>query len=92
MGKPRPGVDTPAAVADQVPDLGVRLVGGTMAEELAESSGLAVHPAGRPTAAGLVLAAARQLRAGAEPAPLEPMYLRRPDAVPPGARKRVTAR
>jgi hypothetical protein len=25
------------------------------------------------------------------PSPLEPLYLRRPDAVEPGARKRVTA-
>ncbi|MGH3451607.1 MAG: tRNA (adenosine(37)-N6)-threonylcarbamoyltransferase complex dimerization subunit type 1 TsaB, partial [Haloechinothrix sp.] len=26
-----------------------------------------------------------------EPAPLTPLYLRRPDAQPPGERKRVTA-
>jgi hypothetical protein len=62
-----------------------------MAEELAESFGLAVHPARRPCAAGLVASAAPALLAGLEPAPLEPMYLRRPDAVPLGARKRVTA-
>ena len=86
-----PAVDTPAALAERVPGLGVRLIAGTMAEELAHSFGLAVRPALRPCAAGLVAAAAAALRAGGEPAPLEPMYLRRPDAVPPGARKRVTA-
>jgi hypothetical protein len=30
------------------------------------------------------------LRAGIAPGPLEPLYLRRPDAVEPGARKRVS--
>lgn len=36
-----------------------------------------------PTAATLVAAAATALLQGAEPDPLEPLYLRRPDAVPP---------
>lgn len=36
-----------------------------------------------PDPAGLVTVAAPQLLAGATPAPLEPLYLRRPDAVPP---------
>lgn len=36
-----------------------------------------------PTAATLVACAAAALEAGAEPAALEPLYLRRPDAVPP---------
>ncbi|AWH91530.1 tRNA (adenosine(37)-N6)-threonylcarbamoyltransferase complex dimerization subunit type 1 TsaB [Dietzia lutea] len=36
-----------------------------------------------PDPAGLVTAAADALLAGATPAPLEPLYLRRPDAVPP---------
>ena len=40
-----------------------------------------------PTAAGLV----RVADLDAEPGPLTPLYLRRPDAVEPGARKRVTA-
>jgi hypothetical protein len=43
-----------------------------------------------PTPAGLVAVAAPALRAGATPAPLAPLYLRRPDAVPPGAPKTVT--
>ena len=36
-----------------------------------------------PDPAGLVAVAATGVLAGAEPAPLEPLYLRRPDAVPP---------
>lgn len=36
-----------------------------------------------PDPAGLVTVTATQLLAGATPAPLEPLYLRRPDAVPP---------
>jgi tRNA threonylcarbamoyl adenosine modification protein YeaZ len=40
-----------------------------------------------PTPAGLMRAA----DLSAEPGPLTPLYLRRPDAVEPGARKRVTA-
>lgn len=36
-----------------------------------------------PDPAGLVVVAAQDLLAGADPAPLEPLYLRRPDAVPP---------
>ncbi|HEY0454586.1 tRNA (adenosine(37)-N6)-threonylcarbamoyltransferase complex dimerization subunit type 1 TsaB [Actinophytocola sp.] len=40
-----------------------------------------------PTPAGLVRAA----DLGAEPGPMTPLYLRRPDATEPGARKRVTA-
>jgi tRNA threonylcarbamoyl adenosine modification protein YeaZ len=45
-----------------------------------------------PTPAGLVSAARAELLAGAEPGPLTPLYLRRPDAVVPGARKRVSPR
>ncbi|CAA9384443.1 MAG: tRNA threonylcarbamoyladenosine biosynthesis protein TsaB, partial [uncultured Pseudonocardia sp.] len=37
----------------------------------------------------LVAVAAAALRSGAVPGPLEPLYLRRPDAVEPGARKKV---
>ncbi|HWD04184.1 MAG TPA: tRNA (adenosine(37)-N6)-threonylcarbamoyltransferase complex dimerization subunit type 1 TsaB [Amycolatopsis sp.] len=44
-----------------------------------------------PSPAGLVTVAREALLAGAEPDPLTPLYLRRPDAVEPSARKRVTA-
>nr|MBA2322596.1 hypothetical protein [Pseudonocardiales bacterium] len=60
-----------------------------------ELFGLPVHAVRAPSPAGLVAAATGALRAGAlrsgdQPGPLEPLYLRRPDAVPPTARKRVT--
>jgi tRNA threonylcarbamoyl adenosine modification protein YeaZ len=43
-----------------------------------------------PSPVGLVRAAAAAVTSGAEPDPLTPLYLRRPDATLPGARKRVT--
>ncbi|MHA6801258.1 tRNA (adenosine(37)-N6)-threonylcarbamoyltransferase complex dimerization subunit type 1 TsaB [Bounagaea algeriensis] len=43
-----------------------------------------------PAPEGLVAATAEALRSGAEPDPLVPLYLRRPDAAEPGPRKRVT--
>jgi len=42
-----------------------------------------------PGPAGLVACAVDALRAGVRPGPLEPLYLRRPDAVAPGPRKPV---
>lgn len=44
-----------------------------------------------PSPDGLVLLAARRVLDGAPSEPLTPLYLRRPDAVPPAAPKRVTA-
>jgi len=44
-----------------------------------------------PDPMGLVLAAGG-LTAGELPGPIEPLYLRRPDARPPSARKLVTPR
>ena len=41
---------------------------------------LPVDPAETPSPAGLVTVAAREILAGSVPAPLEPLYLRRPDA------------
>lgn len=44
----------------------------------------------RPDPMGLALAAAPRLSTGQPPGPLEPLYLRRPDATPPAPRKPVT--
>lgn len=91
-----PAVDTPADVAALVSELGARAVAGPVASthastlelpELTDARGESLAP----TAAGLVMAGLEALRSSATPAPLEPLYLRRPDAVPPGARKRVSA-
>ena len=49
--------------------------------------GAALHPDGL----ALVRLAADRVLAGAPSEPLTPLYLRRPDAVEPGAAKRVTA-
>ena len=55
----------------------------------AERLGVEVTPA-EVTTAGLVRAAASQLADPSSAAPLEPLYLRRPDAVPPTSFKPVT--
>ena len=44
------------------------------------------------TGVGLVEVAATPLLTGAQPGPLVPLYLRRPDATVPGARKSVLGR
>jgi tRNA threonylcarbamoyl adenosine modification protein YeaZ len=53
-------------------------------------AGLPVVPPRHPDPAALVAVVAAKLRAQAPPAPLTPLYLRRPDAVEPGPLKRVT--
>jgi tRNA threonylcarbamoyl adenosine modification protein YeaZ len=88
-----PAVDTPAELAERVPELGVRRLAGPVAARHAATLGLVEYPseaaALAPTPAGLVAVALRLRGSAAAPAPLEPYYLRRPDAVPPGERKRV---
>lgn len=51
-----------------------------------------IEIAGAPITLGLVERAAVPLLTGAVPGPLTPLYLRRPDATEPGARKSVLAR
>jgi tRNA threonylcarbamoyl adenosine modification protein YeaZ len=57
-------------------------------ERVADQSGIAQHS----VALGLVERAAVPLLTGAVPGPLKPLYLRRPDATEPGARKSVLGR
>jgi tRNA threonylcarbamoyl adenosine modification protein YeaZ len=52
---------------------------------------LGVPVVDHPSPAGLVAVAADRLLAGDAPEPFLPLYLRRPDAVAPGARKKVGA-
>jgi tRNA threonylcarbamoyladenosine biosynthesis protein TsaB len=82
-----PRVEAPSALVERLPGLGATAAAGPSAGV----TGLPVRATGGPSPAGLVAVAAAALRAGADPAPLEPLYLRRPDAVPPGARKAVSA-
>jgi tRNA threonylcarbamoyl adenosine modification protein YeaZ len=82
-----PHVQVPAEVAARAAELGVGAAAGASAGLV----GLPARPPESPSPAGLVAVAAPALRAGAAPGPLEPLYLRRPDAAEPGARKRVSA-
>ncbi|MFP5069725.1 tRNA (adenosine(37)-N6)-threonylcarbamoyltransferase complex dimerization subunit type 1 TsaB [Pseudonocardia nantongensis] len=83
-----PTVEPPGALAARLPELAVGTVAGDPA--FAERLGVAVTGPAAATPAGLVGVADAALRAGGEPAPVEPLYLRRPDAVEPTGRKRVT--
>ena len=83
-----PGVDRPADLAER--GLDVRAAVGEGAVLYADVLGLPVVEPHHPTPLALVQAAAVELLAGAEPGPLTPLYLRRPDAVEPVGRKRVT--
>lgn len=92
-----PAPVAPADVPAQLAEHGVRPGGmlGAGTPLLADVPGLHSVPtlpfaAGR--SAGLVLAAARALLTGVVPGPLIPLYLRRPDATEPGARKSVLGR
>jgi tRNA threonylcarbamoyl adenosine modification protein YeaZ len=76
-----PGVVRPEELAVAGP-----VVGDT---RFAERLGVEVTPA-EVTTAGLVRAAAPQLADPSSAAPLVPLYLRRPDAVPPTSFKPVT--
>ena len=70
--------------------LGAAVAAGDGARLYAEKLGVRVLEPSYPNVQGLVTVAAGALAADAGPAPLTPLYLRRPDAVEPGARKRVT--
>ena len=72
-----------------VPLTGVSRVAGVV-DALVAPVGLAVVAPRYPDPAGLLAVVAAAVRAHAPPGPLTPLYLRRPDALEPGPRKRVT--
>jgi tRNA threonylcarbamoyl adenosine modification protein YeaZ len=82
-----PHVASPAVAAERAVELGAVAAAG----EMADAVGLPALAQQSPSPTGLVTVAAAVLRSGAAPGPLEPLYLRRPDAAEPGARKRVSA-
>jgi tRNA threonylcarbamoyl adenosine modification protein YeaZ len=86
-----PDVLTPAAVAERLPEFGVTAVAGEAAIKYADVLGLPVIAPEYPSPTGLVAVVAAAVLAGATPDEFRPLYLRRPDAVEPGARKQVTA-
>jgi tRNA threonylcarbamoyl adenosine modification protein YeaZ len=82
-----PAVEKPADLAAR---LGTgRLVGAGAA--LHPFEGFTVEEPLYPSAVALVLRAADRVLSGTPSEPLTPLYLRRPDAVEPGATKKVTA-
>jgi tRNA threonylcarbamoyl adenosine modification protein YeaZ len=83
-----PHVESPESLLDRLPGLGVTASAGASAGAV----GLPVVPPSSPGPAGLVACALDAVRSGVRPGPLEPLYLRRPDAVEPGPRKSVTTR
>lgn len=84
-----PAVEPPETLAGRLGELAVGTVVGDPA--FADRLGVPITGPGAPEPAALVEVAAGAVRAGREPAPVEPLYLRRPDAVEPTGRKRVTA-
>jgi tRNA A37 threonylcarbamoyladenosine modification protein TsaB len=85
-----PHVTAPAALAQLLP-ADHRLIGA--GGELYRTSWEAAFDAqaGRyPSAVALAVLAGEQLAAGNPAGPLTPLYLRRPDATPPGAPKPVS--
>lgn len=84
-----PHVELPPRLADRLDELGSVAAAGS--PEHVATLGLRVLTPAAPSPAGLVAVAADALRSGIVPGPLVPLYLRRPDAVEPGARKRVSA-
>lgn len=85
-----PYVERPAELAGKLAALGVAEAAGEGALIYADVLGLPVVQAHHPSPVALAAAAARELFDGATPAELTPLYLRRPDAVEPVGRKRVT--
>ncbi len=87
-----PHVERPDALASRLATAPAVLVGAGAHLHRTAFVGSEVRDGnGHPSVPALVAAAADRVRAGAPSDPLTPLYLRRPDAVEPGATKRVTA-
>jgi tRNA threonylcarbamoyl adenosine modification protein YeaZ len=82
-----PAVGKPADLASTLTD--VQAITGAGAAMYADQLGLPLLPGQFPTVTGLARVAAKTILAGAPGQPLTPLYLRRPDAVAPAARKPV---
>ncbi|HEY0639358.1 MAG TPA: tRNA (adenosine(37)-N6)-threonylcarbamoyltransferase complex dimerization subunit type 1 TsaB, partial [Pseudonocardiaceae bacterium] len=74
------------AVAELLPALGVTAAAGAGARLYGDVLGLPLAGPDHPTPGALVAVLADVLRAGKEPEPLVPLYLRRPDAQEPASR------
>lgn len=85
-----PNVDRPEDVPAQIAEWDVRVAAGEMAVAHRDVLALDIAEARYPRPVGLVAVAETELHSDADPAPLVPMYLRRPDAEAPGPRKPVS--
>jgi len=85
-----PVVEPPATLAARLAPQ-TQVVGAGAVLHAGAFAGCAVSGPLHPNVLALVRAAADRVLAGAPGEPLTPLYLRRPDAVEPGAAKRVTA-
>ncbi len=86
-----PEIDPPAVLAGRFGASGLRVCGAGAALHAEAFAGFDVAAADAyPSAATLAEEVAPRVRAGAPADPLDPFYLRRPDARPPAAPKRVT--
>jgi tRNA threonylcarbamoyl adenosine modification protein YeaZ len=85
-----PQVQRPTDLAERLPELGVTAAAGDGARLYADVLKLPLLEPRCPSPRGLVAVAADALRSAASPAPLVPLYLRRPDASEPAARKLVS--
>lgn len=84
-----PAVDRPVDVV--LPPGAVLAGAGALLHREAFAGATVLDEPLHPSPRRLVEAAAERVRAGAPSDPLTPLYLRRPDAVEPGAVKKVTA-
>jgi tRNA threonylcarbamoyl adenosine modification protein YeaZ len=84
-----PAVSRPAAVAEAAAEWGARRGVGAGARLYADVLGLPVAAPDHPDASSLLSLAAARVAADAPTEALTPLYLRRPDAVEPAARKSV---
>jgi tRNA threonylcarbamoyl adenosine modification protein YeaZ len=84
-----PEVSKPSELAERLP-AGARLVGAGAVLHRGVLPGVDDAARLHPSAPALVARAAERILSGAPSDPLTPLYLRRPDAVEPGATKRVT--
>lgn len=85
-----PAVSSPSELPGNLDGSPVVSAAGESAAAHAAELGLEVVAPAHPTPEGLVAVAREELGSGAEPRPLVPMYLRRPDAATPGPPKTVT--
>jgi tRNA threonylcarbamoyl adenosine modification protein YeaZ len=85
-----PEVDLPHAVADRHRGEIATVVGAGAGLYAEAFTGFEIGDVQHPSARLIATAALARLEAGEPPDALAPLYLRRPDAVPPGPPKKVT--